>query len=275
MNKYLQLFRIGNAFMGIIGVTVASFMASGTGIAEHWTNLLVSAVVVFMFIAGGNSLNDSIDAEIDKTSHPERPVPSGRMTAKEAGRVGMAMLAGSVAVSLLTFDPVCIAIVAIACVMMVAYELRLKQRGFVGNLAIAALTGMTFLMGGAAVHNAEGNAVVALMAALVSVGREIAKDIEDMEGDEGRLTLPMRIGAGKAAAVASVFFIAGPALSVVPMVLNTYGPLYYLVIAADAIFLYCASVVSKDPHKAQSLAKKAMMIALVAFILGVAVPWPS
>ena len=27
MNKYLQLFRIGNAFMGIIGVTVASFMA--------------------------------------------------------------------------------------------------------------------------------------------------------------------------------------------------------------------------------------------------------
>ena len=274
MNKYLQLFRIGNAFMGIIGVTVASFMASGTGIAEHWTSLLVSAVVVFMFIAGGNSLNDSIDAEIDKTAHPERPVPSGRMTAKEAGRVGMAMLAGSVAVSVLTFDPVCIAIVAIACAMMVAYELRLKQRGFVGNLTIAALTGMTFLMGGAAVHNAEGNAIVALMAALVSVGREIAKDIEDMEGDEGRLTLPMRIGAKKAAAVASVFFVAGPVLSVVPMMLGTYGPLYYLVVAADAIFLYCACVVSKDPHKAQSLAKKAMMIALVAFILGVAVPWP-
>ncbi len=275
MNKYLQLFRIGNAAMGIVGVTVASFMASGTGIADHWTNLIVSAVVVFMFIAGGNSLNDSIDAEIDKTAHPERPVPSGRMTAAEARCVGAVMLAGSVAVSLLTFDAVCVAIVAIACVMMVAYELRLKQRGFVGNLTIAALTGMTFLMGGAAVHNAEGNAVVALMAALVSVGREIAKDIEDMEGDEGRLTLPMRIGAKKAAAVASVFFIAGPVLSVVPMIWGSYGPLYYLVAVADAMFVYCAYAVFSDPHKAQSLAKKAMMIALVAFILGVAIPWPS
>ncbi|MBO4568435.1 MAG: geranylgeranylglycerol-phosphate geranylgeranyltransferase [Candidatus Methanomethylophilaceae archaeon] len=275
MNKYLQLFRIGNAAMGIIGVTVASFMASGTGIAEHWVNLIISAVVVFMFIAGGNSLNDSIDAEIDKTAHPERPVPSGRMTAAEARRVGGVMLAGSVAVSVLTFDLKCIAIVAIACAMMVAYELRLKQRGFVGNLTIAALTGMTFLMGGAVVHNAEGNAVVALMAALVSVGREIAKDIEDMEGDEGRSTLPMRIGPRKAAAVASAFFVAGPALSVMPMVWNSYGPLYYLVVVADAVFVYCAYKVFSDPHKAQSLAKKAMLIALVAFILGVAIPWPS
>ena len=275
MNKYLQLFRLGNVVMGIVGVTVASFMASGTGIADHWTGLLVSAAVVFMFISGGNALNDSIDAEIDKTAHPERPVPSGRMTAAEARRVGTAMLAGSVAASLLTLDPVCISIVAVACVLMLAYELRLKQRGFVGNLAIAVLTGMTFLMGGAVVSNAEGNAVVAVMAMLVSVGREVSKDIEDMDSDEGRTTLPMRIGVRNAAAVACAFFIAGPALSIAPMVWHTYGPLYYLVLVADALFLYCAYVVFSDAHKAQSTAKKAMMIALLAFILGIAFRGPG
>jgi geranylgeranylglycerol-phosphate geranylgeranyltransferase len=271
MNKYLQLFRMGNVVMGIIGVTVASFMASGTGIADHWMNLLISALVVFMFICGGNALNDSIDAGIDKVAHPERPIPSGRMTVREARNVGIAMLAGSVAASLLTMDPVCIIIVAVAAALMVSYEMFLKQRGFVGNLTIAALTGMTFLMGGAAVSNAEGNAIVAVMAALVSVGREIAKDIEDMEGDEGRVTLPMKIGKKGAAAVASVFFVAGPALSIVPIVLHTYGPLYYLVAVADVMFIFCAYSVFSDPHKAQKTAKIAMFVALVAFILGVAV----
>ncbi len=245
-------------------------MASGTGIVDHWTGLLISVAVVFMFISGGNALNDSIDAEIDKTAHPERPVPSGRMTAEQARKIGIAMLAGSVLASLLTLDPVCVAIVAVACVLMVSYELFLKQRGFVGNLTIATLTGMTFLMGGAVVSNAEGNIVVAVMAMLVSVGREISKDIEDMESDEGRVTLPMRIGVRRAAAVASVFFVAGPVLSVAPMVWHTYGALYYLVIVADALFVYCACKVFSDPHAAQSTAKKAMLIALVAFILGIA-----
>ena len=272
MNRYLQLFRPGNAVMGIVGVTVASFMASGTGIADKWINLLISALIVFMFIAGGNSLNDSIDAEIDKTAHPERPIPSGRMTVAEARRAGYVLLAGSVLASFLTLDPVCIAIVAIACALMLAYELRLKQRGFVGNLTIAALTGMTFLMGGAVVGNAEGNAIVSLMAMLVSVGREISKDMEDMESDEGRSTLPMKIGLKRSAAFAAVFFVAGPALSVVPMILSSYGHLYYLVIIADLMFVYCAYAVFKDSHKAQSIAKKAMAVALVAFILGVAFP---
>ncbi len=270
MNKYLELFRTGNAVMGIVGVTVASFMAVGTGLVDQWQNLLISAVVVFMFICGGNGLNDYIDHEIDRTAHPERPIPSGRMTRNTARNVSVAMLVGAFIVSFLTRDVECIAVVAIAVVLMVAYEVALKQRGFVGNVTIAVLTGMMFILGGAIVGDWQANVIVAMMALLVSVGREIAKDVEDMESDKGaRLTLPMRIGAGRASALACVFFVAGPVLSVQPMLASTYGPLYYLVVLADIVFLYCAVTVFKDPHKAQKMAKKAMLIALVAFILGV------
>lgn len=270
VNKYLQLFRTGNAVMGIVGVAVASFMAAGTDIADAWVNLLISAVVVFMFICGGNALNDYIDYEIDKTAHPERPIPSGRMTRKAALYAALVMLGGSVVVSFLTVDLECILIVVVASILMVAYEMALKQRGFVGNVTIAVLTGMMFLLGGAVVGDAADNVVVALMALLVSVGREVAKDIEDMESDEGdRLTLPMRIGPRKAAALACVFFVAGPVLSVAPMVWGSYGPLYYTVVVADAIFVYCAAVVFSSPHKAQKFAKLAMVVALVSFILGV------
>ena len=270
VNKYLQLFRTGNAVMGIVGVAVASFMAAGTDIADAWVNLLISAVVVFMFICGGNALNDYIDYEIDKTAHPERPIPSGRMTRKAALYAALVMLGGSVVVSFLTVDLECILIVVVASILMVAYEMALKQRGFVGNVTIAVLTGMMFLLGGAVVGDAADNVVVALMALLVSVGREVAKDIEDMESDEDdRLTLPMRIGPRKAAALACVFFVAGPVLSIAPMVWGSYGPLYYTVVVADAIFVYCAAIVFSSPHKAQKFAKLAMVVALVSFILGV------
>jgi len=118
MNKYLQLFRLGNALMGIVGLTVASFMAVGTDVVNHGLDLVISAIIVFLFIAGGNSLNDYIDAEIDKTAHPERPVPSGRMTPIQARNIGIGTLGLSVVASLFTFDIACIAIVVIAAILI-------------------------------------------------------------------------------------------------------------------------------------------------------------
>lgn len=270
MNKYLQLFRVGNALMGIVGVLVACFMASGVDILSHWQNLVVSAAVVFTFIAGGNSLNDYIDSEIDRTAHPERPVPSGRMTRKQARDVGLFMMSLSIILSLFIFDVVCILIVFIAAILMVSYELFLKQRGFIGNLTIAVMTGMLFLLGGAIVDNVQGNVIAVLMVMSVSIGREISKDIEDKESDGGaRLTLPMRIGDRNAAILASMCFVIGPALSVLPILWDMYSHLYYTVVLADLVFLYCAFIVFRDPHKAQEAAKKGMLLGLLAFILGV------
>ena len=58
MNKYLRLFRFGNALMGILGVIAGALIASGTDIADHWQNVVVASSVVVLFIAGGNAFND-------------------------------------------------------------------------------------------------------------------------------------------------------------------------------------------------------------------------
>jgi len=104
----------------------------------------------------------------------------------------------------------------------------------------------------------------------LSIEREISKDIEDKDSDEGdRFTLPMKIGDRNAAIIASLCYIVGPALSIPPIIWNSYSFLYYTVVLADVVFLYCAFIVFSDPHKAQRAAKKAMMLGLLAFILGV------
>lgn len=271
MNKYLRLFRFGNGLMGIIGLLVSVFIAAGYDMADKWLQILIGAAIVMAFVAGGNSLNDYIDADIDRTAHPDRPVPKGELTAKTARNLGIAGLVIAIVLSLL-LGWLCAALVALCAAMMFSYEVMLKQRGFVGNICIAVLTGAVFLFAGAIVNDLSQVWVLALLAALVSVGREIAKDIEDMESDEGsRTTLPMMLGTKKASVVAAVFFVLGPALSFIPFIYDMFGILYASVVVADALFIYCAITVFKDAHKAEKLAKIAMFVALISFILGVAI----
>ena len=267
MNKYLRLFRMGNVLIGSFAILIAAFMATGTAMIDYWYYLIVGFFVVFAFIAGGNSLNDYIDVDIDRTAHPDRPVPSGELTALQARNIGVFMLVLSALLSLLTMDIPCIAIVIIAVILMFSYELLTKKRGFIGNVTIALMTGMVFLLAGALVGDWTANIAVGGMAALVTVGREISKDIEDMDSDIGRRTLPMAIGVKNASIVASIFYIAGPILSWYPIYLHPENYLYYSVILADLAFFYCAYIVFKNPHAAEKKAKIGMLFGLLAFIL--------
>ena len=70
--------------------------------------------------------------------------------------------------------------------------------------------------------------------------------------------------------VAAVFYVLGPLLSFIPFFTGLFGILYAVVIVADAIFIYCAVLVFSNPHKSEKLAKVAMFVALISFILGVA-----
>jgi geranylgeranylglycerol-phosphate geranylgeranyltransferase len=161
VNPFLQLFRIGNAVMGIVGLLMGVLIAAGTGILDHWQPIAFASVAVFSFIAGGNSLNDYTDREVDKLAHPERPLPSGRMTPRQVLLISIA----SFVISFLSF-PVpeleSIIIVVMAILLMLSYEAKLKKDALTGNLEIALLTGMLFLSGGAVVGMMERTYIIAL-----------------------------------------------------------------------------------------------------------------
>ena len=167
------------------------------------------------------------------------------------------------------WDLLSVAIVVIASTLMISYEMFLKQRGFIGNVTIAVLTGMIFLLGGAVCNNVIIVIPIALMAMLVNIGREVSKDIEDLDSDEGRNTLPMRIGTRNAAVVASLSFLFGVALSIWPLLDGSMNHLYLLILAADVMFIYAAFIVFRNAYESQRVAKIAMAVALLAFVIGV------
>ena len=125
-------------------------------------------------------------------------------------------------------------------------------------------------MGGAAVDSMALAWILAALAFFATLGREIVKDIQDIEGDMGsRHTLPMRIGVRNAGAVGSSAFVIAVALSPLPYLLDLLSLWYVpIVLAADGIFIYCALIHFRSPEKGQRVAKLAMLVALIAFLAG-------
>lgn len=267
---YLRLIRAGNCAMAAFGALLAAVVCAGIeGSRDYGLQIGLSMVAAFSFTAAGNSLNDYYDREVDEVAHPDRPIPAGLVSPTGALRASWSFFAVAVLMGA-AVGVMSLAIVLSAVLVMVGYERYLKAGGLAGNIAIGWLTGALFLFGGAAVDRMELAWILAALAFLATVGREIVKDIQDIEGDRGsRYTLPMRIGPERAGVVASAAFLGAVVLSPVPYLLDLLSLWYIPVVAAaDAIFIYCALIHFTNPRSGQKVAKVAMFVALMAFLLG-------
>jgi len=282
----IEILRPLNALMAGSGVFIGGVVAVSTGILAWDTFLRVALAYIAAFTAtgAGNTLNDIVDAETDRINHPYRPIPMGALTSTQAKHITVLGFGITLILALLiNFLTFIVAVVNVS--LMVGYEFSLKKKGLAGNLTISYLTGSVFLFGGvstlqngsiADMISADATRVtliLAFLAFLASAGREIIKDIEDMEGDTDRLTLPKRIGKGKAAALAGVLILTAVGLSWLPYYLGILDTVYYLgiVLLADAVFVFSAAVGASTPKRSERLAKIAMFIALVAFFAGAVV----
>jgi geranylgeranylglycerol-phosphate geranylgeranyltransferase len=270
----VELLRPGNCAITALGIAVGAYVQAGPAIAGLLPQVALAAVAGFAFAGAGNALNDYVDRAIDATAHPERPLPSGRATPRDALRVQtLGFTLALIAAGLVSLA--CAAFVLASMVLMTAYDLRVKTWGWPGNVSIGLLTGAPFVFGALAVGGIGPSVLVlAFLAVLATLGREIIKDVEDMAGDMGhRRTLPVRLGAPRATRLAQAALLAGVALSPLPFLVQPrLGVAYLAVVAlADAGFL-AAAWVAAQPHRAQQLCKLSMLVALAAFAAGRALP---
>lgn len=273
MKGYLALLRPMNCIMVAVAVFIGALVASGPlGIQVHLTDVIMASLVAFLFTGAGNALNDYYDRDIDRVNHPKRPIPAGELSADSALLSSFVLFLVSLVIA--TFINLLVTFIFITnLIVMVSYEVLSKARGLSGNMTIAWLTGTTFLFGGAAVGAVEDTIVLAALAFLATLGREIAKDIEDIEGDVGRDTVPKLAGVGNAQIMAATAIFASILLSPLPQLLGIFlgsGLIFYVISigAADAIFIYCIFLLAKGKDRASSVIKGGMAIALVAFLLG-------
>jgi geranylgeranylglycerol-phosphate geranylgeranyltransferase len=274
----LRLVRIGNVLVGFVGTIVGGWAAGGFLPGARFSvllPLLLAGVSTACVTAGGNVLNDLLDQESDRTNHPDRPLVQGTIRPGTAHALGAGLFVVavlSVAPQIPT-HPAVGAILGAALAAVFGYELYLKASGLAGNLVVALLTGLVFLYGGASVGPWPLVVPFALLAFLATLSREVIKDMEDAAGDVDRRTVPRVYGLGAAGALARTSVAAAIVLSPVPLLYlvalpGTVGIMYIAsVVAADGLFVASVLGLPAGLHRAQTLSKVAMTVALVAFFV--------
>jgi len=274
MAGLLQLARPINCVMSALGVGIGGVVAARSGAwGEFAGPLALAGAAAASFTAGGNALNDLYDRETDRVNHPDRPLPSGSVTLREARAFTAAAFVVTAVLAALV-NVFAFAVVILNIALMVLYEAALKAQGAPGNLVIAYLVGSLFLFAGVSVFRSSTAPLVrtSLLAALAfftTVGREITKDVQDVRGDVDRRTLPRRIGIRPAGWAAALSFLVGVLLSLAPLPLHVLSVAYAaLVIPADGMFIYAALHSAANPARSQRVAKYGMIVALAAFLAG-------
>ena len=278
----LELVRPHNCLLAGVAVLVGMIVA----VISHDMPLPQAAlafVVAAMICGGGNATNDYCDRKIDAINRPGRPIPSGRLKAGQALATGRSLFMIGVLLAI-PLGTSCIILAIVNSLVLAFYAARLKHLGLIGNLTIGYLVGSTFLFGGLAVKNVprlqaislQSVSVLAAMAALSTIGRELIKDIEDMKGDKkiGLKTFPLGHGTRAAAVLAIVFIAAAVALSPLPYLLDFFDVVYLApVILSVLIFIGAAAIVarsqkSKAAGRASLACKVGMGFGLLAFLAG-------
>jgi geranylgeranylglycerol-phosphate geranylgeranyltransferase len=272
--KSLALIESIRPFTTILGVAGAFIGGMVADAPLFSIPLLLAMAVVFFVGAGSMPFNDYFDREVDKISHPNRPIPSGRLSPHDTLYFSIILFSLAVIfsyfINFLSFMIVLFSIGFLYC-----YEVLFKNQGFVGNLVVAFLSSMSFTFGGAAVGNPFASLLLSLLTFFLFTGREILKDVQDVKGDLlTRNTLPMRIGEKKAVLVGSIFLIAAILLTPLPYLLNQLGIGYLIfIILVDVLSIYAIIQNLRDiknTERSVSLIRIAAGIGVIAIILGAA-----
>ncbi|RZK51942.1 MAG: prenyltransferase [Hymenobacter sp.] len=179
-------------------------------LAPRFGLLVLAALLV---AAAGYIINDYYDVKIDAINRPDRLVV-GRLLRRRHAMLAHVLLSGLGVALAVALSWRLGAVTLGAAALLWGYSARFKRLALVGNLSIAALTAALVLLpallpaaSGAGLPKAVW--LYALAAFLLTVVREIVKDLEDMRGDaqHGCRTLPLVWGVVRSKWVAA-FFLA-------------------------------------------------------------------
>ncbi len=189
--------------LGIIILTMGLFMmhASRWNVQNlRWPDALFVVLSVLFTAAAGYVINDILDIEEDVINKPEKRIIAKHISVK-AGLVFYGLLLISSIIfgflTSLSMGLVC----ALISVLLYFYSSDLKGTTLWGNLLVSMMNGVVVFFSAQGVDEKFNGyfAEYAFLAFLITMAREVVKDIEDREGDATieYETFPIVYGSGK------------------------------------------------------------------------------
>jgi len=278
LSSLIKIGRPVNILITLATVIAASFLLITI---PSLPMVLIAAAGAALIAGFGNTINDVFDREIDAVNKPSRPIPSGRMSVKEAIIAAIIYLGlGFTAASIVS--TICFVIALIAALLLAFYAAAGKRLLVIANLLVSGISALAFIYPAGIDSDWDFDQIRlavtgAVFAFLFHFGREIIKDIEDMEGDaKGRsvsLPLVLGVGASRLITVASFCLLA---IAMICAYLHFDLSIYFL---ASAVCLTIAPIIvvsllllhstrREEYRQLQNILKILMPFGLMVLLIG-------
>lgn len=280
IKAYFWMMRPANCTTAAVAVFAALLIAleSDDSLFDPITYLFIS-LTAFFTTAHSMVHNDIVDIDIDLINSPHRPIPSNIIKMNEAKIWSIILLIIACSMGLLAdyrLDlslPFSLFWAFSNALILDSYNLYFKKSGIWGNLIVGYTVWALFIYGDIIVNQSLTLRVESLgiFAFFWNWGREVIKDIIDIEGDKtaGMKTIAVRFGARGAAIIGSLLF--GIAIiGTLPLILFPKDSLFvpYALIIINSIIVYRSIKLIMDPnkeyvYKTKLLYMRLMLLALI------------
>ncbi|TXT55472.1 MAG: Digeranylgeranylglyceryl phosphate synthase [Promethearchaeota archaeon] len=280
----IEIMRPINDLMGGLTVIIG-ILNTRTGISFPilLINFILGVATYFFVAASGMIINDYYDYPIDRINRPERPIPRGSISLKQAKLLYILTFSIGVILAIIHSLLFNLGIINIFLAIFFGfigwlYAAWGKKSGFFGNIIVSISFSIGLIYG--AVLNASIVPIYIYFFFLTSffllLAREVVKGCEDIEGDkkEGVKTLAIKYGTPKALNISIIFQIFAIVFFVLPIFTNIINKLLFtismipgLVDVAYATILSIRGKTTKENLKRISLLLKiGAFLGLLAFI---------
>jgi geranylgeranylglycerol-phosphate geranylgeranyltransferase len=205
---------------------ILNVVGSETEIQLLIQRIIPAPFITLMIAVGMYILNDLVDADLDKTSLKNRPIPSGRVSKKQAWAFILLTNGAALGILISTFAIDSIIFVIPMMLIGILYstpkKIALMNRFVIKNVAIAlfymlcSMLGITWSYG---IELAINNPIVAIhtitMSGIMIFVGSTVNDLGDIKGDKaaGRRTIPIVLGRENTIKMLIILLVSMPIIS--------------------------------------------------------------
>jgi geranylgeranylglycerol-phosphate geranylgeranyltransferase len=226
------------------------------------SNALLVFIIPIMGWIAGLYLADYADRSLDRIQKPQRPIPSGRISPREALVVGAVFAIVGLGLTFL-LSLVNVALTFVAAGLVYVYARWTKPKGLLGNLTRGLLTLVTFLFGVAAVQPltllTPSLMVLALVFFIHDTNSNIIGAMRDVTGDQAAdcQTTPVRYGIRIALYISLTLSVAYLSITVA-LVLTTpvlphTTPFFFILLVGTMLLAAMYFILFHSPEPAPSV----------------------
>lgn len=200
------------------------FLAAGAGCATIYAlnattpQYLLTATILVCMTCAACAINDYWDVDKDRIDHPDRPLPSGRLS------LGQAWWAAAILFGLALIAAVPLGypfiLVAISTVLLWNYSHLLTYSGILGNVIVATIIASVIVLGSLVANHPFAMLYPVWFLFCYALAKEIIWDVHDAQGDRSQGIVTIANKWGERTAFSIAWGLLGLLLGSIPVALH-------------------------------------------------------